>query len=244
MAADPGAPVYFLSDLHLADLEQPATRLFLDWLEGPARQARALYILGDLFEAWIGDDDPDPLAEAVAEALARLADEGVQVYFQHGNRDFLIGSDYARRARFKLLPERHLIELAGERCLLLHGDQLCTGDQEYQRWRALCRSPEWQRAFLARPLAERRTKAARAREESRRHQRRLLPALADVELGAVLAAFAETGARRIIHGHTHRPAWHGYPTAAGVRERIVLGDWGERGCVLRAGREGFTLELL
>lgn len=244
MAADPRPPAFFVSDLHLADRDEPATRLFLDWLAGPARAAQALYILGDLFEVWIGDDDPDPLAAAVATALANLAGHGVAVFFQHGNRDFLLGDEYARRARIRLLPERHVIEIGGSPCLLLHGDQLCTGDADYQRWRELCRSPAWQQAFLARPLAERRAEAQRARLASRRHQQGLDPALADVERDAVLAAFASAGARRMIHGHTHRPAVHLYPTAEAPLERIVLPAWDRGGFVLRSDHRGLSLEAL
>ncbi|MDW8479388.1 MAG: UDP-2,3-diacylglucosamine diphosphatase [Xanthomonadales bacterium] len=238
MAAE-GA-VALISDLHLAAVDDPVFRRFRDWLAGPARRLARLYVLGDLFEAWIGDDDPDPLAAAVAEGLAGLAAGGTEIAFQHGNRDFLLGEDYARRCGMRLMPELERIELGGEPCLLLHGDLLCTGDRAYQAWRAECRRPEWRQGFLARPLAERQAEARRAREASRGHQRRLDPALADVDPASVDLAFRRFGVRRMVHGHTHRPAIH--RDALG-RERIVLGEWrAEGGSVLVAERGELRLE--
>lgn len=225
----------FISDLHL-DAERPQiVDLFAGLLDGEARRAASLYILGDLFESWIGDDDDAALPARVAQATRALRDAGVPVYFMHGNRDFLLGEDYAARAGMTLLADPAVIELGGERVLLMHGDTLCTDDVEYLKFRTLVRDPRWQQQFLARPLDERRAFAAQARGESRKHTSTARPDIMDVNPHAVEAAMRAHGVRKLIHGHTHRPATHRFLLDGKSAERIVLGDWYEQDSVLRLG---------
>ncbi|MFT3789585.1 MAG: UDP-2,3-diacylglucosamine diphosphatase [Rudaea sp.] len=225
----------FISDLHLDPQRPHIVDLFAALLAGEARRADALYILGDLFEAWIGDDDDAALPARVAQATRALRDAGVPVYFMHGNRDFLLGADYAARAGITLLADPTVIELGGERTLLMHGDTLCTDDVEYLKFRALVRDPRWQAQFLSKPLAERRAFAAQARGESRRHTSVARPEIMDVNQAAVAAAMRAHGVRKLIHGHTHRPATHRFELDGQTAERIVLGDWYEQDSVLRLG---------
>jgi UDP-2,3-diacylglucosamine hydrolase len=223
----------FISDLHLDDARPHIVDAFEDLLATQASQAQALYILGDLFESHIGDDDDAPLNARVARATRGVRDAGVPVHFMHGNRDFLLGSDYAERAGMTLLADPTVIELSGDRVLLMHGDTLCTDDVEYQKFRALVRDPAWQRTFLAKPLAGRRAFAAQARGESRKHTASAKPEIMDVNQSAVEAAMRAHGVRRLIHGHTHRPATHYFDMDGRKAERIVLGDWYEQASVLR-----------
>jgi UDP-2,3-diacylglucosamine hydrolase len=218
----------FISDLHLDESRPRLVAAFEELLAGEARGARALYILGDLFESYIGDDDDAPLNARVAHATRKLRDANVPVYFMHGNRDFLLWQDYAERAGMTLLADPTVVELAGERVLLMHGDTLCTDDVEYQKFRALVRDPQWQQAFLAKPLAERRAFAAQARGESRKHTASAKPEIMDVNQIAVEATMRRHGVRRLIHGHTHRPATHRFDLDGAPAERIVLGDWYEQ----------------
>jgi UDP-2,3-diacylglucosamine hydrolase len=222
----------FISDLHLDDARQQITDLFVRFLESEARDADALYILGDLFESWIGDDDEAPLATRVAGALRELRDSGVPIYFMHGNRDFLLGANYAKQCGMTLLDDPTLVELGGERTLLMHGDTLCTDDTEYQQFRTLVRNPAWQAQFLAKPLAERRAFAAQARGESRKQTAMKAAEIMDVNQDAVESAMRTHGVRRLIHGHTHRPATHRFDLDGTSAERIVLGDWYEQSSVL------------
>jgi len=223
----------FISDLHLDASRPHITRLFVEFVRGEASQASALYILGDLFEAWIGDDAIDETADQVAVALSGLHARGVPCFFIHGNRDFLLGDAYARRARMTLLPDPSVIEIEGKRILLMHGDTLCTDDTPYQAYRTQSRNPAWQRAFLARPVAERQAFAAQARAESRNYTRSVADAITDVNPDAVTATLRARSVRRMIHGHTHRPAQHQLALDGTPAERIVLGDWYEQGSVLR-----------
>ena len=223
----------FISDLHLDASRPHITRLFVEFLRGEAAQADALYILGDLFEAWIGDDAPDPTGDVVASALAELHSRGVPCFYIHGNRDFLLGDAYARRARLTLLPDPSVVEIEGERVLLMHGDTLCTDDAPYQAFRAQSHTPQWQRSFLARPVAERQAFAAQARAESQRYTRSVESAITDVNPTAVADALESHGVHRLVHGHTHRPARHALERTEGSAERIVLGDWYEQGSLLR-----------
>lgn len=240
----------FVSDLHLDPARPEITDLFLRFLETEARGAQALYILGDLFEAWVGDDDPSPAGAAVADALHALADHGVAIGFMHGNRDFLLGEDYARRARMALLHDPAVVEVEGRQVLLSHGDLFCTDDTDYQRFRTQTRDPAWQQAFLAQPLPARLAFAQQARAASQTRAGELradgrMETITDVAPATVAAAFDAHGVDTIIHGHTHRPDVHHVPApGGGMRRRIVLGDWYEQGSVLRVDGDRYTLSSL
>ena len=238
------AATLFISDLHL-DSERPdITAQFLDFLEREARQARALYILGDLFEAWIGDDDPDLDKRRVIDALRSLTRSGVPVYFIHGNRDFLIGRRFAADTGVKILPDGSLIELYGKRVLLMHGDTLCIDDPDYQRLRRIVRNPLVQFILRCLSLGQRQKLATRMRAGSKAHiesMDRAKPAIMDVNQDAVRRTFEDEHAEVIVHGHTHRPAIHEVKLGDHVATRIVLGDWYEQGSVLRWDEQGFDL---
>ena len=241
----------FISDLHLDSTRPAITELFLTFLREQARTADALYILGDLFEAWIGDDTPSPVADAVAAALRALADSGVRVYFMPGNRDFLVGADYASRAGFRILPDPTVIDLYGRPVLLLHGDLLCTDDTAYQAFRTQTRDPAFISQFLSQPLAARIAFAQQARAASQARQSELKQAsdtqfesITDVAPAEVESWFTRYGIERMIHGHTHRPAIHTLTVAGVPRTRVVLGDWYEQGSVLRVDVDGMTLDTL
>lgn len=216
------ASTWLISDLHL-DPQQPAiTAQLFELLQQLRGQASALYILGDLFESWIGDDDDAELAQQVATRLRELADSGTALYFQHGNRDFLLGADYAARCGMQLLPDSCVVELGGVPTLLLHGDTLCIADVRYQQFRQMVRNPAWQAQVLALPLAARRAQAAQLRGASKAHQREQAADIIDADPPFCEQLMAQHGVRQMLHGHTHRPAVH---QLAGGR-RIVLGDWG------------------
>ena len=231
----------FISDLHLDDTRPAVTALFLRWLQDEAAHADALYILGDLFEAYIGDDDDADINARVAVGLRTLSERGVPIWFVHGNRDFLVGDDFATRAGMQLLGEATVVDLHGTPTVLLHGDTLCTDDAGYQRLRTQWRDPQWQAQFLAQPLSARRAFAAHARAESAKHTGKLSAEISDVTAPAVRAALSTHGVARMIHGHTHRPAIHALGQGA---QRIVLGDWYEQGSVLRVGRGQLDLAQL
>src|SRR5690606_14933006 len=231
---------------HVTGVQTCALPIFL---EEEARGADALYILGDLFEAWVGDDDPSDTGAFVATALRRVAEAGTPVWFIHGNRDFLLGRGYARRAGMSVLAEPSVVMLYGRPALLSHGDTLCTGDVAYQQFRAQTRDPSWQARFLGQPLEARLAFARQAREASRAHQSGLaekgtMETITDVAPEAVAATFALYGVDLMIHGHTHRPAVHELAVDGRGRQRIVLGDWYEQGSVLRVDRSGVRLEAL
>ena len=219
----------FISDLHL-DVERPQILdAFGRFIVEEALHADALYILGDLFEAWIGDDSTDEAGRRFIEAMKPMRDARKPCFFMHGNRDFLLGEDYARRAGLTLLPDPSVLMIEGVRTLLMHGDTLCTDDAAYQAFRAQSRTPAWQRAFLARPRKEREAFAQQARAESRRYTADAANSgLMDVNEEAVRSAMRAHDCRRLIHGHTHRPAVHRLELEVGAAERIVLGDWYEQ----------------
>lgn len=228
----------FASDLHL-DSEAPwAIDAFLAFLAGPARGAEALYLLGDLFEVWVGDDDDSPDHVRICAGLKALADSGVAVYVIHGNRDFLLGEDFARRTGVKLLPDPVLVELYGVPTLLSHGDVFCTEDPSYQQLRSIVRRPRFQQGFLALTLQARRTLASAARAGSKAHTERTIPTIMDVNPEAVTLAFRATGARRLIHGHTHRPAVHPGVVDGVNTERVVLAPWYEAASCLSVDSAG------
>lgn len=220
----------FISDLHLCPSRPQISRLFLDFLAGPARKAEALYILGDLFEYWAGDDDlDDPFNAGVCAGLRGLADAGVPIFFMAGNRDFLAGEAFACAAGLTLLPEPAVVELGGIATLLMHGDTLCTDDTAYQAFRGEVRSMEWRQAFLALPLDRRKAQIEALRRESEAQKRSKPMDIMDVNADAVLQALTFHRCTRLIHGHTHRPARHSLVIDGRACERWVLPDWYETG---------------
>lgn len=212
----------FIADLHLSEHRPELTAAFLRFLHDDARQAEALYILGDLFDFWIGDDEASALNRTVAAALQTLKQQGVKLYFVHGNRDFLLGERYARQAGLHLLPSQHRLSLYGQTVVVLHGDTLCTDDKEYQRFRRLVHWRWLRTLFLCLPLAWRIRLAQKIRRRSGHGKQRKSAAIMDVTPQAVSQLQQATGARLLIHGHTHRPAVHTLPDGA---QRWVLGDW-------------------
>lgn len=228
---------YFASDVHLTAVEDPLFDRFVAFLKRIRGDAAQLYLLGDLFEAWIGDDEDDALAAAVATNLRALADAGCAIAFVHGNRDFLLGPDYAARCGMALMPELSTLEIAGRRCAVLHGDTLCTDDLAYQQFRQQTRTAQWQQDFLAQALVARRNYAAQARERSALHTAMAASSIMDVNPQAVESLYQQTGADWIIHGHTHRPAVH----RDGNHRRIVLGDWPRHPSWLRIAGDGAEL---
>jgi len=229
----------FISDLHLQGARPDITERFFRFLETEAAQAEALYILGDLFEAWIGDDDPDEHNREVQAAMRRLTDAGVAGYFMHGNRDFLIGDAFAERTGFTLLDDPVVHEFHGTPVLLSHGDAYCTDDVDYQAFRRQSRDPAWQQQVLAMPVEQRRALAGKAREESQAAMVDKAGDIMDVNADAVAAALREAGVTTLVHGHTHRPAIHDLDLDGTPATRIVLGDWYEQGTVLRWTPEGY-----
>jgi UDP-2,3-diacylglucosamine hydrolase len=220
----------FISDLHLEDARTEVTGILRQFLRGPAREAAALYILGDLFEFWIGDDVLTETAQTVAAELRALREQDVRVYFVHGNRDFLIGPEYARLTGMELLPATSVVDLYGTPSLLLHGDALCTDDEEYQAFRRKVRDPSFQRMFLGLPPSQRLAMVSNARDASKAHTGSASMEIMDVNARAVEQAFTDHGVQRMIHGHTHRPAVHQHALAGGgTGTRVVLSDWFRHG---------------
>ncbi len=234
----------FISDLHLNGAQPDITTQFVAFLRGAARRAEHLYILGDLFEFWIGDDDPDPTYAYIQAELRALTSSGVPCSIMHGNRDFLLGKQFCARTGCRLLRDGTIIDLCGQRVLLTHGDVLCTDDRDYQRLRRRVRNPLVQWLFIRLPLTLRERIATRIRTGSRMHKQTAAPAIMDVNVSAVEQAFAQTHTPVMIHGHTHRPAIHRYPTDQGANIRIVLGDWYTQGSVLRWSETGYELTSL
>lgn len=238
----------FISDLHLDGTHPEITDQFLRFLDEEARHAEALYILGDLFEAWIGDDDPDPDKRRAIRAIRETTDAGVRCYLIHGNRDFLIGKRFCEETGVRLLEDGTIVELYGRRVLVLHGDSLCIDDHAYQRLRRIVRNPLVQFTMRRLSLSQRQKLAARMRAGSKAHiesMDRAAPQIMDVNAGEVLATFARYGVDCMIHGHTHRPAIHSVMLESGrSATRIVLGDWYEQGSVLRWDERGYALDVL
>ncbi len=232
----------FISDLHLEAGRPEIGVQFLDFLSGEARDADTLYILGDLFEVWLGDDDPNPYYAGMKAAIRELVDSGIPVFFMHGNRDFMIGDEFATETGVTILQDPELIDLHGEKVLLSHGDALCTDDIEYQRFRAMTRNPEWQAMMLAKTIQERIAHALEARQGSVEHGKSLDDEITDVNQGAVEALIRKHGVDILLHGHTHRPAIHEVRLGDRTATRIVLGDWFEQGSVVRWNADGPRLE--
>ncbi|WP_372996754.1 UDP-2,3-diacylglucosamine diphosphatase [Marinobacter sp.] len=218
----------FISDLHLEESRPDITEAFLGFLNGKASGADQLYILGDFFEAWIGDDERTPLQEQIAAALRSLHESGTEIYLMHGNRDFLIGQDFCDRAGATLLEDPTVIDLYGTPTLLMHGDSLCTADVEYQKFRANMRNPQWQQMILQRPLEDRQQMARQLREISMAKNQGKEEFIMDVTPEEVVTDMKKHGVQRLIHGHTHRPAVHKLSINGQPAYRLVLGDWSER----------------
>lgn len=231
----------FIADLHLCEEEPAITAGFLAFLRRDARQADALYILGDLFEAWIGDDDPNPLHAEIAAALDELRLAGVPCYFIHGNRDFLLGRRFAKACGMSLLPEEQLLELYGRRLLIMHGDTLCTDDEGYQRFRRKVHQRWLQKLFLSLPLVLRQRIAQKMRDGSKRANRSKEMAIMDVNAGAVIDAMSRHQVQYLIHGHTHRPAIHELDVNGLPAERAVLGAWHHEGSMIKVSAKEIQL---
>ena len=239
-----GGRCLFVSDVHLDEAAPEAQRQFLDFLRTQVAGARVLYILGDLFEAWVGDDDVGDERCAVLAALRELTGSGVACFLLHGNRDFLIGQGFCLQTGCQLLPDPVITEIAGERVMLTHGDALCIDDHAYQELRSIVRASVWQRRFLKLPLSDRQLLADGLRAGSRAHTARTIPKIMDVNPVAVTTAFKSSGVRRIIHGHTHRPAIHDALVEGQPVQRIVLGAWYEQGSYLECAAGRYELRTL
>lgn len=234
--------ILFIADLHLHESRPKTTQGFYQFLRERAQGAVALYILGDFFDVWIGDDDDAPLVDEITRALRALNDQGTHIFLMHGNRDFLLGDDFAQRAGTRLLDEGTVIDLYGCPTLLLHGDSLCIDDVEYQAFRQQVRSPAWQKPFLAQPLATRRSIAAKARAESQSINSMKAETIMDVTQSEVVRVMEGAGVTRMIHGHTHRPARHPLTVNGAPAERIVLGDWHDHGWCVEADAHSLDLK--
>ncbi|MCB5946325.1 UDP-2,3-diacylglucosamine diphosphatase [Enterobacter sp. TCD1-1] len=231
----------FIADLHLQTEEPATTAGFLRFLRGEAKSADALYILGDLFEAWIGDDDPNPLHREMAAAIHALVDCGVPCYFIHGNRDFLLGKRYARESGMTLLPEEQVLDLYGRKVLIMHGDTLCTDDTGYLAFRAKVHTPWIQKVFLALPLFIRNRIAARMRAGSKAANSSKSMTIMDVNPQAVVRVMEKHDVQWLIHGHTHRPDVHSLIANGEPAHRVVLGAWHTEGSMVKVTPEGVEL---
>jgi UDP-2,3-diacylglucosamine hydrolase len=234
----------FISDLHI-DASRPAiTEQFLRFLAAEAKDADALYILGDLFESWVGDDAADAAQTAVIAGLHSLTSQGVPCFVMHGNRDFLLSEHFCRMSGAELLPDPLIVTLYGEPVLVMHGDALCSDDRAYQRLRATVRESAWQRQFLALSIASRRALAGAARVGSQAHTAAVEYAITDVNADSVAMALRRAGTATLLHGHTHRPAIHALEVDGRPCTRIVLGDWYDQGSLLRWDHNGPELTSL
>lgn len=236
---DRGRVAFFIADLHLCPQRPQLTQALSGFLHQHAQDYPGcqLFVLGDLFDAWLGDDDDAPLATQVRHMLREFTDSGCALFIMHGNRDFLLRDAFAASTGAQLLPDPTVVTLGGEPTLLLHGDSLCTDDAPYQAFRAQVRQPQWQDTLLAQPLSERREIAAHMRRESTAANAEKSAALMDVNRESTEATAARYGVTRMIHGHTHRPHRHTEPWGT----RWVLGDWGDDAWYLAATPEGVEL---
>jgi len=234
----------FISDLHLDPQRPEITDCFLTFLEDSADRIEALYILGDLFEAWIGDDATDPEQQMIVAALKRFTDSGRPCYFMHGNRDFLIGSRFSDDSGVQLLAESTVINLYGEPVLLLHGDTLCTDDHRYQMFRRIVRNSWLHALYFAIPISARRALVSWIRKSSTSEIAQKPDQITDVNQHAVESTMRQNGVNKLVHGHTHRPAVHSFTLDQQPASRIVLGDWYTQGSFLEWGPDGFSLQSL
>lgn len=232
-----------IADLHLHPSQPDIAKGFIDYLHGPAREASSLTILGDLFEAWIGDDYRGEFEQRIIAELKACAEAGTRLAFMHGNRDFLIGEGFAADSGCALLDDPTVAELGGQRVLLMHGDSLCTRDEAYMAFRRQARDPAWQAQILAMPVEERIALARKLREQSGEANTNKAEDIMDVTPGAVIETMQAHDVRVMIHGHTHRPAVHELSVSGEPAERYVIGDWRPgTGWQLRVDDDGLTLE--
>lgn len=228
----------FISDLHLSPERPEKLALFFQFMQGPARQAETLYILGDLFEAWIGDDNTFPPNPEILAAIKDVSDSGVKIYVQHGNRDFLMGETFETLTGSTILPDPSVIDLYGEKTLIMHGDLLCTQDVDYLKFRAMVRNPAWLADFLSKSLEERIAIAQQMRAASKEAMQDKIPVIMDVEQSTVEQTLRDHNVTQLIHGHTHRPAIHEFDLDGKTATRTVLGDWYQNENVLICEKEG------
>ena len=231
-----------ISDLHLDPARPEHLAALETLLDNHTGKADRLYVLGDLFEAWIGDDDDSPFNRQAIDAFRRFSDAGSELFFMHGNRDFLLGDKFADDCGGVLLDEGTVADLYGTRALLMHGDSLCTEDHAYQQFRAMARDPQWQQGMLTKPLEERRALAQGMRMQSQGNNANKPENIMDVTPAEVVRVMEDAGVRHLIHGHTHRPAVHDVALKDGTGTRWVLGDWGELGWWIVADSDGLRLE--
>ena len=234
--------ILFISDLHLDPARPDVAQAFFRFMENEAPQAEALYILGDFFEAWIGDDMRDPFIDDVKQSLRSLTDTEIPVYLMHGNRDFLIGKQFCEETGCQLIEDPTLLDLFGQKVLLMHGDTLCTQDVDYLAFRGMVRNPDWQKHFLNKSVQERLAIAESIRVASKVKTGQLQYDIMDVTQSEVKKVMAEQDVQLLIHGHTHRPAIHQLEVNGKAAERAVLGDWHKAGWLISFTEEGYELE--
>lgn len=233
--------ILFISDLHLEPKRPNVTAAVQEFLATKGQECEKLFLLGDIFELWLGDDDSSELSLAIAAALRKLTRDGVQVFIMRGNRDFLLGDVYANECGAELLGDTYHLETSLGAIQLLHGDTLCTDDHDYQEFRTLTREIGWQTSFLNQPLEERRAFAETARSKSKAATAEKSDLIMDVNNDAVLRIFEDSGSDIIIHGHTHRPAEHKNILGPGAGTRVVLGDWDQKGWYAEIKNKELTL---
>ncbi|MGI9200103.1 MAG: UDP-2,3-diacylglucosamine diphosphatase [Woeseiaceae bacterium] len=232
----------FISDLHLEADRPDIGDQFINFLKTDVMEAEDLYILGDLFEAWVGDDDPNTHYSKIKMAIRKVVDKGIPVYFMHGNRDFMIGRQFANETGVEILQDPYPVTMYGQKTLLSHGDAMCTDDTQYQRVRLMTRNPDWQASMLAKPLKERLRIAEEARRQSLERTINMSLDIMDVNQGEVERVIKEYGVDVLLHGHTHRPDIHTVDLGNRKAKRIVLGDWYTQGSVLRWDLRGPKLQ--
>ena len=236
--------ITFISDLHISESQPEIANQFIDFLDNCAQNSDALYILGDLFEYWIGDDNPDPYYKDIILCLNKYITNGIPTYFIHGNRDFLIGEKFSKDTGIKILKDPSIIKINEERVLISHGDIFCTDDHEYQATRRVTRDPEWQKMMLKKSIREREDFALKVREKSKQSTKYLDENITDVNKKEINETFKNNNLAKIIHGHTHKPGIHNMLLDNTPHQRIVLGDWYEQGSILQWEKSGPNLITL
>ena len=236
--------IHFISDLHLSDDRSDITQCFLSYLSTLDSSVSSLYILGDFFDVWVGDDDQSSPIPKISNGLKEAVKKGLKIFFQPGNRDFLIGDVFLKNTGLIPLADETLIDLFGKKILLMHGDLLCTDDVEYQQFRALSHSQQWKNDLLSKPLQERLAIGQHYRHQSHRHKENKSAAIMDVNSKTVIKQMQKHQALTLIHGHTHRPAVHDFVINGQPAQRIVLAEWDEKGSVLDWTEQGYTIKAL